>query len=491
MRVLFAYKNAECIGIEYLMGTLRKEGHQTALYFESGSGETEIKSRTIKYFAKISGSRNKLIKAAKEFKPDLIAISCLTNLYPWLKQISEIFKKELGNIPIIAGGIHPTILTSRVLRDCHVDFVCRGEGEECLSMLCDALENRKDFSKIPNLAYINEDGMIIANPIKNLLQNLDELPYPYKRPFYKYGCFSKRIYICASRGCPYNCSYCFNPVNKKLNNGKGNWHRLRSVDSLLDELRYFYEKYKYKEIFFYDDVFAFSKKWLREFAPKFKKHIALPYKCLLRPDYINEETIALLAESGCIYTDIGIESGNEEIRRRIMNRDISNDTIIKSAKLLKKYGIKFTTLNMLGVPGETKDTLLETYSLNKKIKPDGIIVSTFYPYPGTKLLSECIKKGYADKNILYKIYEGEGSYKFDTILKHPLKREISKFQNYLPIAIRLPDFLGRLILKLPVCSWTRIISIFFLSVPRNMYIRLSESIRMFIKSNFGSAKIFY
>ncbi|MDP2939816.1 MAG: radical SAM protein [Candidatus Omnitrophota bacterium] len=482
MKVLFFHRNAEWIGIEYLSSILKKAGHETELIFDPGAGDVEYKFRFIE---KIFDVTEKMIKMAKAYKPDLIAFSCLTNLYPWVNKMSRLIK-EVMDVPIIVGGLHPTLLPEYVIKNPYIDMICIGEGEEALLELVESMQSGCINYSTKNI-WFKRNGEVIRNPVRPLIQNLDSLPFPDKSLFRKYGCFSERIYVMTTRGCPYQCSYCYNSYYKKLLNFPGfSYLRRRSVRNVIDELKFFKSQYPIREVFFCDDIFTIDDKWIKNFCIIYKKEINLPFKAFVHPKTVKREIMKLLKDAGCIYVDIGIESGSEEVRRKILKRHMSNQDIINAAKILKEVGIKFCTLNMVGLPTETAQQMRETYELNKIIKPDGAIVSIFYPYPKTELADFCLENKLIAPEEYEKICNGEGGGYKDSciIIKNTDLKEAKRQLILIPFLTRTPAFLHPIIKALPINNFTRILSIPFLSIPRNNYIRTKESLTMFMKSNF-------
>jgi len=480
MKILFFHRNAEWLGIEYLSSVLKKAGHDTELIFDPGSGDIEYRFKIID---KLFDITKKMIKKAKAYSPDLIAFSCLTNLYPWVSKMASLIKHEM-DVPIIVGGLQPTILPELVIKNPNIDMICIGEGEEALLELLDSMQNGKLNYSIRNI-WFKKNGDIIRNPTRPLIQNLDALPFPDKDLFRKYGCFSERLYVMTARGCPYQCTYCFNAYYKKLLSKDGfPYIRRRSVENVLEELKFFRSKYDIKEIFFYDDIFTINDKWIKEFCQIYKNEIRLPFKILVHPNTVKKDTMKLLADAGCIYVDIGIESGSEEVRRKLLKRNMSNQEIINTTKILKEVGIKFCTLNIVGFPTETPQQMWQTYELNKKIKPDGTIVSIFYPFPKTELADLCIEKGYITNAEYEKVCNGEGGYKEGTFIRSVESEEAARLQVLIPLLTKSHRFLHPMIMLMPINSFTRVLSILFLSIPRNSYIRIKESLFMFIKSHY-------
>lgn len=477
MKILFVYKNVEWLGIEYLSSVLKKHGHTTDLLFDSGCGDIEFKMGFLeKYFA----IENMMLEKARNFDPDLIAFSCLTNIHAWVDRMATLLKKKL-NKPIIVGGIHPTMVPEYTLSNENIDMVCLGEGEDALLELVQSLERDNPNYNIQNIWFKN-NGKIIKNPMRPLIEDLDVLPLPDKDLFYKYGCFKDRLYVMTARGCPYKCTYCFNHTyNEMYRDVSKSYVRNRSIENVIDELLVFKKKYPVKEIFFYDDIFTLNQRWVSEFSEEYKKSINLPFKCLIRPGTVTLELLKTMKDAGCLYVDIGLESGDEHVRKNILKRRIDDSQIIETCDFLKKVGIKFTTLNIVGMPGENSEQMLRTLELNQKIRPTTAIFTTFYPFPKTALTEKAFEKGYLHESEREDVLSGKGSYKEDSILSHPDKDVLKWVVTFSPILVKYP-FLTPVFKKLTPNRFFRFITIFFSSPLRNIKIRLFELIVMFIKT---------
>ena len=152
---------------------------------------------------------------------------------------------------------------------------------------------------------------------------------------------------------------------------------------------------------FDDDTFFKNEKWLFNFLDEYKKITKIPFNCNTRPETLTEEICKKLKEANCNSVSIGIESGSEQLRKKILKRHMSNKAIIKAFRMLKKYKIKSSSFNMVGFPGETYKDYLETVKLNRKIKPDMMQISIFYPYKGTELGDLAFKRGYVQKGNIF------------------------------------------------------------------------------------------
>lgn len=218
-----------------------------------------------------------------------------------------------------------------------------------------------------------------------------------------------------SRGCPYDCSYCCNSAFKKIYSGKGKFIRFRSVQKALDEIALVVEKYRPKDLYFDDACFNKNSTWFENFCIEYPKLFDIPFYCNTRPELFNERVAGLLKSAGCKGINIGIESGSESLRRKVLNRKMDNEQIINTFRIAREYGIETGSFNMVGIPGENPSQFSETIKLNQIINPDRLQISIFYPYPGSQLGELCRQNGY----INFEKIKSVNSYLYDTVLKLP------------------------------------------------------------------------
>lgn len=349
--------------------------------------------------------KKRFIRLIKKHNPDLIAFSFITTMFSQIRKFS-LWVKELG-IPALHGGMHPTVAPEDCLSEEGIDAICRGEGEGAIVDFCRAIESKSDIRNISNI-WVKQEGHIYKNSCRALIENLDPLPYPDYEIFeyenLEEGYIQKILVTQASRGCLYNCTYCCNSLLRSLYSNKGKYLRYYSVDRLLDEIEWGLSKYPFlKEVRLYDDTLTQDKNWFKEFALKYKKRIGLPYSCNERVENMDLETVQKLKESGCISVDLGIESGDRIIRERYMNRRTSNEKIIEAFSILKSCNIRANSFNILGMVGETPQTILKTIKFNAALKPYIVFNAYFYPFQGTK------------------------SYDLVQERKYPIKEEVSSF----------------------------------------------------------------
>jgi len=434
MRVLFFYRGQEYMSIEYLSSVLKKAGHQTDLIFDYGFDDTYIYE--IPFLKKIK-RYGKWLKKIANFKPDLIAFSCLTNLYPFVKETAALIKKHFP-IPIIVGGIHPTSLPEYVLSDESIDMVCIGEGEEALLELVNKMEIGEDLYNIRNL-WFKVDGGIVKNPIRPLIADLDTIPFPDRGLFDKYGCIAGTIKAITGRGCPFQCTFCYSHSLFNLyKNNSEKFTRRRSVGNVLEELLECKKRYRVNDFYFFDDTFTINLPWLKDFSKAYKEKIATPFSCCVRPGTINEEMVRVLKEAGLRMVFFGVDSGNDFVRKKIMRRNIEKSQIIDDAKLLKKYNIIIWSSVIFGSPGETMEQMRESFDLVREIGSDCISTFLMYPFPNTDIADYAIQNNFLSRDDYENIKNGESSYHKDTYIKLNDKDKTLVMKFILPIYNRYP-----------------------------------------------------
>lgn len=360
-------------GIGYLSAVLKKHRFSTSCLLL-----TKFKKR-------------KTAEKIEYFKPDLIAITLTTDQFELAKLASE-FIYHHYKIPVVLGGPHPAVSPEDSLNIKGVLGVCRGEGEFALLELVEALEKNRDYTGIKNF-HFKVDNKIIKNLPRPKLENLDILPFPdrgIQEEFlnYEYAEFM------ASRGCPFNCSYCINGFLHEFYKEANKVVIYRSVDNLLREISEVVKRYNSKFLIFHDDTFTLNTQWLKEFSNEYPKHFKLPIQVNGHPQTITKEVVELLKKANVCEVKLGIETGNEGLRRKVLKRNVSNYNIVNAANLLHGQNIKVGAFNIIGLPDETPENIEETIALNKKIMPITTFGhSMFKPYPGTRIYDYCKRKG--------------------------------------------------------------------------------------------------
>ena len=325
-------------------------------------------------------------------EPDLIGFHATAPQFRFIKPLIERTPKGIFTI---AGGPHFTCYPQCLESVPRLDALCVGEGEYPMLELATALKEGRDPTGIRNL-WARSNGTIVRNPTRPLIENLDELPYEdrhlfdVQRAIDTYGLSQVRVR--SSRGCPYQCTYC---ANKRISEAQpGRYVRFRSAAHLLGELNELKREFRFNEIFFDDDIFMMKKDIRREFCERYPGEIGKPFLFNGRVEILDEEMLQDLRQAGARRLDMGLESGNEDLRRRILNRNMSNADILRVAHLAHSVGLQVKTFNMVGLPEETEALHMDTVRLNQEIHPEVATLYVFEPDPGTELYHYCLEKGY-------------------------------------------------------------------------------------------------
>jgi radical SAM superfamily enzyme YgiQ (UPF0313 family) len=376
------------------------------------------------------------VNKVNTFKPDIIFASILEDTFPIFVKFMEKIKDK--KIPCLAGGVFPSSVPERILREDFIDYVCRGEGESALVELCNALEERKDPSNIKNL-WVKKSGKIIAkNPIQPAL-DVNTLPVQDLSIFDDISLhrpMTGKIYRMApvetQRGCPYACRFCNSPEKNEFYNTQnaGRFFRKRTMNHVHTELKNLITNYNIEYIFFITDTFlAMSEKEFDEFCEMYSE-FKLPFFMNTRPETVTERRAKKLKEINCHRVNIGVEHGNHEFRVKIVGRNYRDESAIKAFALMYEAGISTVSNNILGYPDETRELIFDTVELTRKLKCNDINAFTFIPYQGTSLRGLCEKKKYLDKEKLASIYETESLLSMPTISKKEIGGLVKTFVLY-------------------------------------------------------------
>ena len=421
MKILFIFTNIDTrnlrhypIGVGLLSAYLKRHNHETSLlYVQDGV------------------SKGRLLARVREEGPDLIAFSTVTLQWRYTKKYARMIRKRF-NIPIICGGIHPTFMPEEVLAEPSVDMVCIGEGEAPLLDVVNALESGSGVSGIANIWSRDDKGRIVRNPVREPLRNMDELPFrdfdimPIQDLINESK--SEPVFI-TGRGCPYNCRYCSNTAIKKLYQGKGEYMRQRSPENVIREIGEMKSRYRFETLNFYDESFGYDREWLKRFCDMYKQEFHMSFGALIRAETMDRSTLRLMAEAGLAIIYLGVESGNDDIRRNVMGRKVGKQQIIQTCRDAQAEGVQVWTYNMVGLPGETVETIRESIELNRIIDPHFVSISIFQPLPGTPLYDECVRNRYLKKPVhsATNFYDG-ASLNLPTISRKKLMAGFREFQ---------------------------------------------------------------
>ncbi len=359
-----------------------------------------------------------LLNLLKELNPSLIGLSLST---PYFRIASDLTKtiKQSVNIPVVWGGIHPTIEPVKCLE--FADIVCIGEGEYPFLELAQRLSGSQEINGIKNL-WIKEDGQIKRTPLRPLIKDLHSLPFPDLDNKEKYYIEDNRLMqadpllksaeyrIIASRGCLFNCSYCYNSILRKIYDGQGKYFRQKTAEGVINELDYALKKLPYvRKIKFDDDVFRFSKEWIDCFCELYSKRISLPFEILLNPTLLDESTLWKLKNAGLRGVQIGIQSGQEELIKGIYARIPGNEQILAFANHNKRLKLDVAYDIILDNPLsnlEDKESLFNFLMLLPR--PFRLYLYSLTLFPKTALTDRLLEMGLVTEDYI----EGENTKSF-------------------------------------------------------------------------------
>lgn len=336
-------------------------------------------------------TREKFESYLLENKPTIIGIYVNLMTRMAVLSLQAFIRKNLPDTIIILGGPEVRHSAANFLKH-GADYIVMGEGEESMRELCcrpvSNLREKQEVDTIQGVAFL-KNGEFIQTPEREKIKDLDALPLPNRSKIdirhyldtWKRYHGKSTLSVSTMRGCPYTCKWCSRAVY-------GLSYRRRSPEQVVNELAHLQESYKPDSLWFVDDVFTISYKWMRGFSDELRKQgIQIPYECITRADRMNEEIVQLLKETGCFRVWIGAESGSQKVID-LMDRRVQVTQVRDMIQLSKKFGIESGTFIMLGYPGETEADIEETINHLKQSNPDLFTITVAYPIRGTELFEE-------------------------------------------------------------------------------------------------------
>jgi radical SAM superfamily enzyme YgiQ (UPF0313 family) len=405
MKILFITEKyiIDPLGIAWLSSYLKSAGHHVGL--------------------KVLEDRGDWRDVAQD-PPDMLCYSVTTGKHNFYLKVNSGIRMCLrSDIVSVFGGPHVTFFPEYI-HEQYMDYGIRGEGFLALLELANILENKGDVTDIQNLVTKEK-----VNPVRPSMSK-ERMLFPdrnliYRRPENRNNPIKN---VMCSFQCPANCPYCFNQRYKELHQMKG--AEIRPVQEVIAEVQDL-KRFPLELIFFQDDVFpVYNSDWLEEFVRCYKT-LRIPFHVQLRAEYINDFVIAQLKSVGLHGVTFAIESGNAELRQKVLRRRMTNQMVVDAANILHKYDVKLRTENMVGFPGETWETALDTLELNIRCNPTIAWASLYQPYPGTELGDKCLEEGLFDGDLDTLSESFFESYKLDV----PDKERFERLQKLFSLAV--------------------------------------------------------
>ncbi len=452
-RILLLYPNVQMSGLMPLsigiFTALFKQKNYTVdifdctfyqdIYFKNNLGitadEEKIKNKmrpdydTSEWYKKggepKTGIKADFIKKVKEFKPDLILVSVVESTYFLAIDLLDSVPEKDRNYKTLFGGVFATYAPDKIIKNKHVDYVCRGEGEDAVMEMCNRLIIGDRIDNIMNFT-VKSDGQVYKNKIRPAVK-INDLPMPnwdlfdpgsIYRPMQ--GKIYRAIGFETQRGCPYTCTFCNSPANNVIYKEESNriFHRKKTIKKVKEELDFLVKKYNPDLIYFVVDTFlAMSHKEFDEFKEMYMDY-KIPFWMNTRAETVTEHRAAGLEEMNMLRCDIGIEHGNAEYRKKYLKRNVSDEVQIRAFAMLAEKNYSCVPTCIIGMPDETRKLIFDTINfvrkLPKKIEAVGAFI--FAPYHGTALRELAIKKGYIKDEDIVSLSISVGS---ESMLKMP------------------------------------------------------------------------
>ncbi len=343
--------------------------------------------------------RDRILKIS----PEIVGITSDTISFQRAIAIAELIQQIDKEIVIVIGGAHCNALPTYPLKyDCF-DISVYGEGERTACELWHRIERRKSYDDVRGIVF-RKNGKIVINPKRELIDNLDELPFPARHLFAmnKYieesHLYAFPVYpIGTSRGCPFSCAFCSNNVVF------GRKYRFRSARNVVDEIEILINEYNAKGIYFREDLFTVNAKRVIDVCNEIKKRkLDFKWECESRVDTINEEMLRVMKDAGCELIWFGVESGSQEILDYI-NKKFTIKQVRNAFRLSKKTKLRAGASFIIGVPGEKIEDIYKTIDFAKELKPDFAWFNIFTGYPTSPLYEYVVKNSLYEKKISHGI----------------------------------------------------------------------------------------
>jgi len=357
------------LGLAYLKAVLTKSGYESEIVdMEADSLSTED-----------------LIRKVKDEPVDLVGITVTTPTLNTALEAAAAVKKAQPAAKVVLGGMHPSVMPREALSNKDVDFAIKGEGEITLKELVSCLDRGGELKEIDGLLF-KDNGNIVANHERALIEDLDTIPFPArsigKKAAYSYpdALYAECAPVVTSRGCPGRCTYC----NSSSIFGKG--FRARSAVNVVDEIELLARDYNIREIHIWDDNFVTKKQRVYEIRDEIKRRgldIKFAFPNGIRADFLDEDILKCLKDMGTYSIAVGVESGNQAVLDKA-KKGVKLERTVEVFRLARKLGIETWAFFMFGLPGENPSAAADTIRFAKVLDPDIAKFHIMKPFPGTE-----------------------------------------------------------------------------------------------------------
>lgn len=392
---LISLYGIENIGIRSIKSVLSGAGFETRVYFLKKWRNNDIREPSLREYSL-------LLSLIECFSPDVIGIGFGSAYIGIASELTSKLRKVTSGV-IVWGGIHATVCPEECA--VHADAVCVGEGEFPMLDLVNRLVRKESYSSVENL-WVRESSGVKRNPLRNLVCDLDSLPYPDYAPGGKYLIedgkisegdplkYMRELRVCASRGCPFGCSYCYNSTLKKIYAGKGEYFRKNSVSYVIGSLEASLKVLNVKKIKFDDDTFASDRYWVEEFCREYGRRISLPFELMVHPAMLDESILPGLKKAGLVKIQTGIESVSGPQSEQVFKRPVHNERLIDFSRVFSRLGIKVVYDIIIDNPRERPDDKLRLIDFLLRLSgPFDLFLYSLTFFPKTGITEDFLSLG--------------------------------------------------------------------------------------------------
>jgi anaerobic magnesium-protoporphyrin IX monomethyl ester cyclase len=418
-RVLFVQDTpCEYAGVATLSAVLRRDGHETDLLVVDGEPRGLARLR----------------HHLRRTRPDLVGFTATTVSVGRLLKAATVVKR--AGIPTIFGGFHPTFFPE-LAEHPDVDWICRGEGEGALLDLVRLLgDDLPRAREIPNLAWADAEGLH-CNPLRPLV-DVNSLPTVdrelYFDRFAGVARFSnKRVFV--GRGCPHGCTFCYNAQLRRLFDGLGPFVRMRDPRSIIDEVLDIRVRYGFETLTFTCESFTTDRAWALDFLERYGREVGAPFMTAAVFSDLDEELIEALAGAGCFCLSVGLETGNDRIRRKVLGKGFDKALAARVGDLCRNHGIDLMAFCMFGLPDEGLAEAWETVDVLGAIGARTISPTLLQPYPGTPIHRSIVRRGLLRAGVTE---EDIFNKPIGSVIDSPDRRAIENVQKLAWLALKVP-----------------------------------------------------
>lgn len=390
MRVLLIYPNLDSPvgvnhGLSIISGVLEAAGHETRL--------VHVNEKLFDV-----PSDDELAAVVREWGAGLVGFSLMTQQVPWAAAAARGLRRSCPDVPLVAGGVHCTMVPDEVGADATWDAVAVGEAELPFRTFVDLVARGDDPTRTPCFRF--PPGTRWNPGTRPIVNAVAPFPDLATLPPNRYELFDMRRItrskngwqgVLTSRGCPYTCTYCFNKeiVDRYKEDGAAvtgkEYLRHYPIERVIGELEHLKRAYPETTTFIFDDdLFTLDRRWVHEFCAAYEASgLDLPFVVNAHVQVFDDDMASALARAGCSIVKYGLESGSKRVRREVLSRTMSNQRIIDAFAAAHRHGLHTSAFVMFGLPTETKAELDETLRLIAETELGRFRWAMFFPFPGT------------------------------------------------------------------------------------------------------------